>query len=197
MDKITIETYNSMATQYDEETVEFWDLFPRTFFDKFIRLPGKKVLDVGSGPGRDGLILKQHGLDVTCLDASKAMIKMCSKRGLRTVLGDFNEMPFKDESFDLVWAYTSLLHTPKSSIEQPLNEVHRILRKGGSLGVGMIEGNFEGYRSSFGGQKKRWFSFYTTAELTTLFSKHGFVVTSFESFKPSTRNYLNFIVRKL
>jgi len=61
MDRKTIDTYNRTALAYDEETTGFWNLFPRTIIDKFAGLTHGRVLDVGSGPGRDGLILKNKG----------------------------------------------------------------------------------------------------------------------------------------
>ena len=92
MDQVTIDTYNAQAQNYDDETIAFWEKFPRTFFDRFIALSNGSVLDVGSGPGRDGLILKQAGLHVTCLDASNAMIALSRARGLHSVLGDMLEL---------------------------------------------------------------------------------------------------------
>jgi len=59
MDQKTIDTYNELAKEYDMETLDFWDRFPRTIIDKFTELTKGKVLDVGSGSGRDGLILKK------------------------------------------------------------------------------------------------------------------------------------------
>ncbi|MEX0749053.1 MAG: class I SAM-dependent methyltransferase [Candidatus Saccharimonadales bacterium] len=197
MDKITINTYNQLASEYDEETTGFWDDHPREFIDKFTELAfGKKVLDVGSGPGRDGLILREKGLDVTCLDASQAMIDFCSARGLRAVMGDYNSMPFGDRSFDAVWAYTSLLHAKKSAVDIPLIEVSRVLRPNGVIGLGMIEGKGEGYRESAGVNKPRWFSYYTESEIRSLMEKHGFDILFFSKFQPRASNYLNFIARK-
>src|SRR4051812_42476026 len=112
MDAKTIQAYNEEAENYDLGTEDFWDKFPRTFFDKFIELTKGRVLDIGSGPGRDGLMLKQSGLDITCLDASEAMIKLCQDKGLLGIVGDFSVLPFEDESFDGVWSYTAWLHVP-------------------------------------------------------------------------------------
>ncbi|MCX6701684.1 MAG: class I SAM-dependent methyltransferase, partial [Candidatus Zambryskibacteria bacterium] len=160
MDQKTINTYDELAEEYDKETVDFWNRFPRTIFDKFIGLTKGKVLDVGSGPGRDGSILKEAGLDVVCLDASESMIKLSKERGLNSVVGDFNSLPFKNESFEGVWAYTSLLHIPKSEVKKPLSEIQRVLKLGGIFGLGLIEGETELYRESSGVDKPRWFSFY-------------------------------------
>jgi len=197
MDKTTIQTYNEMASDYDEETSSFWERFPREVVDKFIELvPDKRVLDVGSGPGRDGLILKQHGLDVTCLDASQAMVDLCSKRGLRAVLSEFNKMPFRDESFDAIWAYTYLLHVQKVAIDDAFDEMNRVLQPSGILGLGMIEGKTEGYRESAGVNKPRWFSYYTEGEIRAILEKHGFDILYSFKFQVRSSTYLNFIGRK-
>ena len=110
--------------------------------DKFARLAKGKVLDIGSGPGRDGLLLKDMGIEVICLDASEAMVKMCEEKGMEAVTGDFNSLTFRDSSFEGVWAYTSILHVPKSEVSDSLREIKRVLRQGGILGLGLIE--FEG-----------------------------------------------------
>jgi len=196
MDIQTINTYNELAKEYDIETTDFWDRFPRTIFDKFIDLTKGKILDVGSGPGRDGLVLQKAGFEVICLDASEAMIKISKERGLSSVLGDFNNLPFADKSFDGVWAYTSLLHVPKAQIEKPLSEIFRVLKSDGIFGLGLIEGDTELYRESSGVGKPRWFSFYKKEEVENLLTKYGFKISYFKEFKVNTKNYLNFISKK-
>ncbi len=197
MDAQTIQTYNQMAKEYDEETIVFWDIFPRNFFDRFIALVSGKILDVGSGPGRDGLVLKNAGLEVTCLDASEAMIAMSKARGLDAVLGDFLKIPFGEASFDGAWVYTSLLHVPKSEIGQAVEEIRRVLKDGGIFGLGLVEGIGEGYRESSGVQMPRWFSYYAKEEVEQLLKAHGFEILHFEQFKPKSKNYLNFIAKKV
>lgn len=196
MDKKTIEAYNRLALKYDEETEDFWERFPRTFLDKFVEVARGEVLDIGSGPGRDGKILQESGLRVTCLDASEAMVRISSERGLKSVLGDFQYLPFTDEQFDAVWAYTSLLHVPKSQVGQALREIRRVMKPGGLLGVGMIEGTAEEYRETEKVPLPRWFSFYTKQEVEELLQQYQFTVLYFEVFKPRTRDYLNFVAKK-
>jgi ubiquinone/menaquinone biosynthesis C-methylase UbiE len=196
MDKETINTYNKMAKDYDLETEDFWKRFPHTFLDKFIELSGQKIIDIGSGPGRDGLLLQGAGKDVVCLDASEAMIKISSDKGLRSILGDFNDLPFEDQSFDAVWSYTALLHVPKRSIDIPLKEISRVIRHSGVFALGLIEGNTEEYKESSGVNMPRWFSFYEKDEVIELCKRYDFELVYFETFKPRTKNYLNFIFRK-
>ncbi len=196
MDRKTIAAYDRLAEEYDAETADFWDRFPRTIIDKFISLTKGSVLDVGSGPGRDGVILRDAGLDVVCLDASEAMVKLSAARGLRSVVGDFADLPFNDGSFNGAWAYTSLLHVPKSEIQGSLSEIRRVLEPGGIFGLGLIEGDAELYRESSGMDLPRWFSFYKKEEIEDLLAANGFETVYFEEFRPNTKNYLNFIARK-
>ncbi len=196
MDKLTIDTYNQLADEYDTETSIFWDIFPRTFLDKFINLSGQLILDVGSGPGRDGLLLQQANKKVVCVDASPTMLKMSAAKGLESILADFTHLPFPDQNFSGVWSYTSLLHIPKKDLGEALNETHRVLANKGIFALGLIEGDSEGYRENLGEDMSRWFSYYQKSEAQTLVESHGFRMIYFETFKPGSRNYLNFIFQK-
>lgn len=197
MDPQTINTYNLLAKEYDDETISFWEEFPRTFLDKFAVLSDEKILDVGSGPGRDGILLQQSGKKVTCIDASEEMVRLSAEKGLESILGNFNKLPFGDGTYDGIWAYTSLLHTPKNSVEKPLSEIRRVLKPSGIFALGLIEGSTEEYKQSSGVNMPRWFSFYQKEEVEELALKHGFQLVYFESFKPRSKTYLNFIFQKI
>lgn len=205
MDKKTIETYDLLAKEYDEETTDFWERFPREFIDLFaervqergVDEAGGEVLNVGSGPGRDGLLLKDKGLKVTCLDASSTMVELSSARGLTSITGDFLDLPFDENSFDGVWAYTSLLHVPKSEIDRAIVEIQRVLKPGGIFGLGLIEGDTEVYRESAGVGKPRLFTYYSREEVEGLLKKHGFEPFYFDSMKPRSSSYLHFLSRKV
>lgn len=196
MDQRTIDTYNKTAKEYDDETADFWNLFPRTFIDKFVELSGSRIIDVGSGPGRDGLMFKQAGKEVVCVDASEAMVKLSSERGLESILAEFDHLPFQDGSFDGAWSYTALLHVPKKSMDTPLKEISRVLKPSGVFALGLIEGDTEEYKENSGVGMPRWFSFYRKDEVVDLCGRHGFKLVYFETFKPRLKNYLNFIFQK-
>lgn len=197
MDQETIDTYNRMAKEYDDETTDFWERFPRTFLDKFVELSGEKVLDVGSGPGRDGLLLQQAGKEVVCVDASEAMVKLSSERGLESVLAEFDKLPFEAGEFSGVWSYTALLHTPKEAVATPIREIHRVLKPDGIFALGLIEGEGEGYKEGSEVELARWFSYYQKEEVVDLCREQGFEFVCFDTYKPGSRNYLNFIFRKV
>ncbi len=196
MDQKTVDVYNELAEAYDQETTDFWIGFPSSILDTFAQEVESSVLNIGSGPGRDAILLKERGLDITCLDASESMVQITKAKGLKAVLSDFMNLPFSENSFDGVWAYTSLLHVPKSQISVALSEIRRVLKPNGIFGLGLIEGSGEEYKRSSGMASERLFSFYTKNEVEKLLTKFDFENFYFETFKPGSKNYLNFISRK-
>lgn len=199
MDKKTIDTYNELAKEYDEETTDFWLHFPNTIISQFAKsiTGNRNVLNVGSGPGRDGLLLKNKGLNITCIDASDVMVQLCKDKGLEAIEGDLLSLSFEDETFDGVWAYTSLLHVRKEEVAKALSEIKRVLKKDGFFGLGLIEGEGELYRDSSSISKPRWFAFYSKKEVDELLKSHNFEITYFETFSPRTKNYLNYVTQKV
>lgn len=198
MDQKTIDTYNKHAEVYDDETSVFWGIFSSVFLDKFVKSSDSKILDVGSGPGRDGIVIRNANKDVTCIDASSAMIEMSTRLGLLSVQGNFLNMPFADEEFDGVWCYTSLLHAKKSEMPIAPKEIWRVLKTGGVLALGMIDGEGEGYRNNMGdGSSERWFAYYSKDELEKILTENGFEIIFYESIKPRSRIYHHFLAKKV
>ncbi len=77
-----------------------------------------KLLDVGCGTG----LTSQYGCEVTGLDPSK---KLLDKNHLKNkVLAPAEDMPFKDNSFDIVTSITAIQNF--RDIEKGLNEIKRV-----------------------------------------------------------------------
>ena len=99
-----------------------------------------RVLDLGSGYGGSArVIAKRFGAQVTCLNLSETQNarnrELCESQGLSdrvtVVHGNFEALPFADESFDVVWSQDAFLHS--GSREQVLREARRVLRRAGQL----------------------------------------------------------------
>jgi ubiquinone/menaquinone biosynthesis C-methylase UbiE len=72
---------------------------------------GQSVLDVGCGTGNHLLLFHQMGLDVTGIDPSEPMLKVARDKlgpGADLRLGGAEDLPFDDNSFDIVTLVTSL-----------------------------------------------------------------------------------------
>jgi len=96
-------------------------------------------LEIGSGTGYFSLNLLQMGTieRLTATDISPGMLRRLSEtaQGLgleaETVTTEAEELPFEDESFDLVFGHAVLHHIP--DIERAFAEFRRVLRPGGAI----------------------------------------------------------------
>src|SRR6185437_8850175 len=66
-------------------------------------------------------------------DAVAAANRVVQAHGLsgQAIAGNLGQLPFPDESFDLVFSYGVLQHVPKSLVATCLSEVHRVLKPNG------------------------------------------------------------------
>jgi arsenite methyltransferase len=102
---------------------------------------GARLLDLGSGVGATAFELaEQHGLQVAGIDRSEANVaRACKLAAARATTTSFQvadiaaPLPFPDQSFHgaLAECVISLLSEPDRS----LDEIHRVLKKGGQLAV--------------------------------------------------------------
>jgi SAM-dependent methyltransferase len=194
----TIGAYNKFADIYDQEVIDFWANFPRDFLQRFVKAtPGKRILNVGSGSGRDALLLRDLGLDVTCQDGSQSMVDMTTNLGFESHLLDFHDINFPTSSFDGVWAYTSLIHIPVDEIRQVIANLRTMLKPDGSFAIGVIEGNESGMvqrKTMLGSQ--RYFKNYTSQELRNLVQQLGFELVCESTYQPNNKVYINQLYRK-
>lgn len=195
----TIETYNKYAEVYDQEVIEFWENFPREFIRQFVdNLPGKRVLNLGSGSGRDALLLRDTGLEVVCLDASQAMVDMTTKLGFESHLTAFSELSFPDASFDGIWAYTSLIHISKLETKKVITLAHALIKPQGLFATGVIEGSTERIveRKTMP-NTERYFQDYTSDELKQMIEPIGFSFMYEDAYQPHKSVYLNQLYRQI
>ncbi|HSX31519.1 MAG TPA: class I SAM-dependent methyltransferase [Candidatus Saccharimonadales bacterium] len=193
----TIDAYDKYANIYDKEVIEFWDNFPRTFLEEFKKhLDGIRILNVGSRSGRDALLLRTMGLDVVCQDGSTKMIELTRHLGFESHLADFTELAFPKESFDGIWAYTSLIHIPKEEMAKVVQELRTLLKPGGIFAIGVIEGQgaIMKERSTMPGAQ-RYFKNYSEQELRELIEPLGFTFLYQDDYRPLTSRYLNQLYR--
>jgi SAM-dependent methyltransferase len=92
----------------------------------------KRILEVGPGKGEfaERLAL-ELGADVVAVDQSERMVELTRERGIDARIGDVQDLPFPDESFDAAIAAWMLYHVP--DVGRGLSELARVLRPGGRL----------------------------------------------------------------
>ncbi len=142
-------------------------------------------------------MLKDKEIDVTCMDASEEMVKRTQSLGFNSIHSTFEQMNFEDNSFDGVWAYTSLLHVSKEEMIEAIKKIHKLLKPDGIFLIGMIEGEFEGdvERESMP-NTARYFRYYKSEELKEVVESLGFEFHFEDRYTPHSKTYLNQIYIK-
>ena len=97
--------------------------------DNLTKKTGLKILDIGCGTGLTMNFLAPYG-EVTGLDVSEDALEFCRQRGLNNVtLGSADELPFDDNTFDLVFALDVLEHVENDY--KAVQEIERVCKPNG------------------------------------------------------------------
>ena len=105
------------------------------------KVPKRKMLELGCGTGHWTELFVSKGFDVIATDISDAMLHKAIEKNLDAEIlkADAGELPFKNESFDVVATVTMMEFV--NSKEVVLNEIYRVLKPGGYLLLGCLNGN--------------------------------------------------------
>jgi len=99
-----------------------------------------KILDIGAGYGGAARYLaKKYGCQVVALNLSEVENERDRKMNedqnldhlITVVEGSFEEIPYPDFSFDVVWSQDAILHS--GNREQVIKEVARVFKSGGDF----------------------------------------------------------------
>jgi ubiquinone/menaquinone biosynthesis C-methylase UbiE len=104
--------------------------------------PGEQVLDVGCGTGTLAMEVSRlvgRAGHVTGVDPGAQQITRARAKSARRNLsvdfqiGVIEQLPFPDQTFDVVFSTLMMHHLPKGLKRQGLGEINRVLRPGGRL----------------------------------------------------------------
>lgn len=156
---------------YDQHAQAYFDatrpVNMSELYDQFLpHIPsGGRILDAGSGSGRDTFAFIQKGYDVDAFDASANLAELSTRlTGVPTRVLRFQEFE-SDPAYDGIWACASLLHVPAEELGGVLGRLVRALKPGGTLYVSVKHG--AGQRTASDG---RLFVDLNRAHLAKLFA---------------------------
>jgi len=104
---------------------------PALAIDSVLEMQPRRVLEVGCGPGEAAEKIAAAGVTVEALDISDRMVELTCARGVSARVGDVQDLPFEDGSFDAALAAWMLYHVP--DVERGIAELARVVRPGGRL----------------------------------------------------------------
>ena len=96
----------------------------------------KKVLDAGCGIGLFSKYFEDAGAEVVGVDFSENMINVAKKlcQSAMFVSGDLTKLPFNDESFDVIYSSSVLIHiVDDNEWKKAISELKRCIKMGGVL----------------------------------------------------------------
>jgi SAM-dependent methyltransferase len=128
-------------------------------FDAVAELKPERILDVGCGLGELGeRFAKELGAEVCAIDISPRMVELARARGVDAKLGDAENLPYEDDSFDCVFAGWVFYHVP--NLAKALAECARVLKPGGALvAASVCNDNLDEVWELLGGRSRQPLSF--------------------------------------
>lgn len=181
-ERVTIGAYDNYADDYAQGTCAM----PEAVAGNIARFvatvePGGRILEIGSGPGRDALALEQIGLSVRRTDISAGFVRQLRSAGyvadqLDPLRDDLTD-PLRDGApYDGVWANASLLHVRRESLPVVLRRLAAVTRPGGALHVTLKEGRGERWSVHGHVSAPRFFTFWQEEALRDVLRQAGWEV---------------------
>lgn len=111
--------------------------FPLEFaYHQLGDITGKRVVDFGCGSGANSVLLANRGAHVWGIDISEDLLRLAKRRltvsgrdgGATFIAGSAHDMPFPDNSIDVVFGIAILHHLDLDLVSR---EVRRVLKPGG------------------------------------------------------------------
>ena len=179
--RVTVDSYDASAEAYRDHAPAMTDEVAAAL-DRFVAaLPaGSRVLEVGSGSGRDATALEARGLSVRRTDITPGFVRLLRADGhdadLVDPLGDDLSDPERDAPYDGVWASASLLHVRREDLPDVLTNLASATRSGGALHLAVKEGDGARFSTHGSVAGPRHFTFWREPSLRAVLSAAGWDV---------------------
>ncbi len=151
-----------------------------------------KILEAGCGYASNSRILnKDLKFDVYCMDLSKEVVEKVKSEVKNTYLGDIQKMPFKDNTFDIVFSSGVIEHFKDDS--NAVNELYRVTKRNGII-MTFVPGRFSLWQVYKLIKGKNWVhgyeKNYTIGMLKKSFLKHNVKTINHGGIDPFSINGL-------
>lgn len=142
--------------------------------------PGGRVLEIGSGGGRDARWFEEAGLAVRRTDVTPGFVDLLRGDGHDAEVLDPLTCADADLAaggpFDGVWASASLLHVARADLPVVLSRLATVTRPGGTLRLSLKEGDGEDWSVHGDVDLPRMFVYWREEPLRVVLADAGWVV---------------------
>ena len=132
---------NLYATRYQNEPMKQAFFFPAIIDYLKSKAPGKRILDIGCGPGRWSCQAAEYGAkSVNGFDIQEDMVKLAKQATVQyssvsICVGDVMKMPYDDNTFDIALSLYVIPALRYEAYIRHFEELHRTLAPGGKAVV--------------------------------------------------------------
>jgi 2-polyprenyl-3-methyl-5-hydroxy-6-metoxy-1,4-benzoquinol methylase len=172
----TVRSYDRDAAAYAERTATV----PASVRAALVQLagrlgPGARVLEIGSGGGRDALLMERLGLRVRRTDVTPGFVSLLSGQGHACDLLDplLDDLTSPDGPYDAVWANASLLHVARGDLPAVLARLAGATRPGGLLVASLKEGDGDAWSTHGTISGPRHFTYWRATDLEAVVRDSG------------------------
>ena len=181
----TKQHFNETAAEYNSSSDgKFVAPMYEALLDEIRKIPCGKLLDIGCGNGNLFKYIPDKKYELYGVDFAENMISEakinCGKKAL-FFTADAEKLPFDDNTFDIITCNASFHHYIHPNVV--LKEMHRVLKKGGTLIIGepYIAAVFRPLMNVLTKLSTEGdYHFYGLNEMKKLFIKNGFSPLSSE-----------------
>ena len=182
---MTVAAYSGSAAAYAAATLALPDSVGQAI-DRFAATlgDGARVLEIGSGPGRDALALEAAGLRVRRTDVTPGFVDLLRERGhaadLLDPLTDDLTDPTDPRRYDGVWANACLLHVARPDLPVVLSRLAGATREGGLFHLSLKEGDGARWSTHGNVEAARHFTFWREEPLRAALDAAGWSVLTLD-----------------
>ena len=136
---------------------------------------GARVLEIGSGGGRDARLMEDLGLRVRRTDITPGFVALLREQGVDADLLDplVDDLLSPEGPYDAVWANASLLHVRRDDLTTVLSRLAAVTRPGGLLRASVKEGDGEGWSTHGSVRSPRHFTYWRADALRSVTTAAG------------------------
>ena len=119
-------------------------------FEEILTLDGKNILELGCGKAQMTRLIATNGHDRRVMATEVDEIQHAKNTLIEDLpntiflIAGSEDIPFGDDSFDVIFMFKSLHHVPVELMDEALREVKRVLKPGGMVYISepIFEGDF-------------------------------------------------------
>lgn len=173
------------------ETVQAYDLDAAAYVSAGAELPDSvradieelaaglgaeaRVLEIGSGGGRDALLMEDLGLAVRRTDITPGFVTLLREQGHACDLLDplVDDLSSPGGPYDAVWANASLLHVARADLRTVLARLLEVTRPRGLLRMSLKDGDGEGWSTHGAIGRPRHFTYWRAPDIARVATEAG------------------------